>query len=48
MDTCYSTEHIAEDNLHTSITYNTKEPHQKYRLGTVSNRLRGRGDGGGA
>ena len=32
--------HIAEDHLHTVITKcNIEEPHQKYRLGTFSNRL---------
>ena len=35
--------HIAEDHIHTDITCNTEEPQQKYRLGTVSNRLMGGG-----
>ena len=36
---CYSTDHIAEDHIHTDITCNTGEAQQKSRLGTVSNRL---------
>ena len=38
---CYSNDHIAEDHIHTYITCNREEPLQKYRLGTVSNRLEG-------
>ena len=45
-DNCYSTDHIAEDNIHTDITCNIEEPQQKYRLGTASNRLL-RWEGGG-
>ena len=41
MGSCYSADHIAEDHLHTGITCNIEEPHQKYRLVTVSNRLLG-------
>ena len=44
----YSADHIAEDHIHTDITCNIEEPLQKYRLGTVSNRLLGGvGAGGG-
>ena len=32
-------------HIHTDITCNTEEPQQKYRLGTVSNRLPGVGEG---
>ena len=39
MGNCYSIDHIAEDHIHTDITCNIEEPQQKYRLGTVSNRL---------
>ena len=46
MGNCYSADHIAEDHIHTDITCNIEEPHQKYRLRTVSNRLLwGRGGG---
>ena len=45
MGNCYSADHIAEDHIHTDITCNTEEPQQKYRLGTVSNRLVGGGGG---
>ena len=41
----YSADHIAKDHIHTDVACNTEEPQQKYRLGTVSNRLLG---GGGA
>ena len=41
MGNCYSIDHIAEYDIHTDITCNTEEPQQKYRLGTVSNRLLG-------
>ena len=50
MGRCYSGDHIARDHIHTDITTcNIGEPQQKYRLGTVSNRLlawevRGGGD----
>ena len=48
MGDCYSTDHIAEDHIHTNIhVYNIKESQQKYRLGTVTNRLLGGGRGGG-
>ena len=43
MGNCYSIEHIDEDHIHTDITYNTEESQQKYRLGTVSNKLLGVG-----
>ena len=39
----YSAYHIAKDHIQTDITCNTEEPQQKYRLGTVSNRLLGVG-----
>ena len=32
MGNCYSLDHIAEDHIHTDITCDIKEPHQKYRL----------------
>ena len=41
MDNCYSIGHIAEDHKNTNIRWNTEEPKQKYRLGTISNRLFG-------
>ena len=41
MGNCYSTDHIAEDHIHTDITSNIEEQQQKYRPGTVSNRLLG-------
>ena len=41
MGNCYSADHIAEDTIHTDITYNIEEPQETYRLGTVSNRLLG-------
>ena len=41
MGNIYSIDHIAEDHIHTDITCNIEEPQQKYRLGTVSNRLLG-------
>ena len=39
MGSRYSDDHIAKDHIHTDIICNTEEPQQKYRLGTVSNRL---------
>ena len=42
MGTCYSDDHIAGYHIHIDITCNIEEPQQKYRLGTVSNRLLGR------
>ena len=39
MGNCYSIDHIAVDHIHTDITCNIEEPQQKYRLGTVSNKL---------
>ena len=42
MANCYSADHNAEDNIHTDIPCNTEEPQQKYRFGTVSNRLLGK------
>ena len=47
MGTCYSADHIAEDHIHTDMTYNIEEPKQKFRLGTVSNHYWGRGGGRG-
>ena len=43
MGKCYLINHIAEDHIHTDIICNTEEPQQKFRLGTVSNRLLGVG-----
>ena len=41
MDSCYAGDHTAGDHIHTDITTrNTEEQQQKYRLGTVSKRLR--------
>ena len=37
MGNCYAADHI--DHTHINITCNIEEPQQKYRLGTVSNRL---------
>ena len=45
MGSCYSGDHTAKDHIHTGIICNIDEPRQKYRLGTVSNKLQG--DGGG-
>ena len=45
MGNCYSVDHIAEDHIHKDITCNIKESQQKYRLGTVSNKLLGKGVG---
>ena len=40
MSSCYLGDHIGGDHIHTDITaYDIKEPQQKYRLGTASNRL---------
>ena len=39
MGNYYSIDHIADDHTHTDITCYIEEPQQKYRLGTVSNRL---------
>ena len=44
---CYLVDHIAKDHVHTDIKSNTEEPKQKYRIGTVSKRLRRGGVGGG-
>ena len=42
MGSCFSSDHIAEDHIHTDITTcNIEEPQQKYRIGTVSNKLQG-------
>ena len=42
MGRCYSGDHIAQGHIHTDIkTGNIEEPQQKYRVGTVSNRLLG-------
>ena len=48
MGNSYSNDYTAEDHIHRSIThlYNIEEPHQKYRIGTVSNRLMGEREGG--
>ena len=35
---CYLINNIAEDHTHTGIICNIKEPQQKYRLGTASNK----------
>ena len=43
MGNCYTADHMAEDHIHTDITYNIEEPQQKYRLGTVNIRLLGGG-----
>ena len=48
MGNCYSADHIAEDNednIHTDIACNIEGPQQKYRPGTVNNRLLGWGRG---
>ena len=38
MDSCYLSDHIAEDHVHMDITTcNNEEQQQKYHLGTVSN-----------
>ena len=42
MDSCYSGDNIPGDHMHRGITTCIiEEPQQKYRLGTVSNRLLG-------
>ena len=41
MDNSFSIDNISEDNIHTEIACKIKEPQQKYRHGTVSNRLLG-------
>ena len=43
MGNCYSIDYIAEYHIHTDLTCFIEEPQQKYRLGTVSNRLLGVG-----
>ena len=43
-----SIDHIAEDHIHTDITFFIQEAQQKYRLGMVSNRLLGAGGAGGS
>ena len=44
MGSCYSGYHIAGDYTNTDITTcNIEETQQKYRLGTVSNKLLGEG-----
>ena len=47
MGNCYSVDNFAKDHIHTNMTCNIEEPQQKYRLGTVSNRLLGGVGGGG-
>ena len=42
MSNCYSADYIAEDHIRTG---NIEKQQQKYRLGTVSNRLLGGGGG---
>ena len=42
---CLSVCLSAKDNIHTDVTCTTEESQQKYRLGTVSNRLLGGGGG---
>ena len=47
MGSCYSGDHIAEDDIHMGITTcNTEEAQQTYCLGTVNNRLPGWVEGG--
>ena len=41
MGSCYSVDRSAKNYKHTYITCNIEEPQQKYRFGTVSNRLLG-------
>ena len=41
MGNWYSADNIAKDHIHTDIPCNIEKPQQKYRLGTVSNRLLG-------
>ena len=45
MGNSYSADNIADDHIHTDMTCNIEEPKQKYRLGTVSYRLLGWGEG---
>ena len=46
MGSCYTGDHFAGGHIHTDITTcNTEKYQQKYRLGTVSYRLTGRGGG---
>ena len=46
MGSCFSGAHNDGDHTRTDITICTfEEPHQKYRLGMVSNRLLGGGEG---
>ena len=47
MGSCYSGGHIAADRIHTGITIcNIEDPQQMYRLGTASNRLHNKWEGG--
>ena len=39
MSNRYSADHIAEDHIYTDVPCNIEEPQQKYRFGSVSNRL---------
>ena len=40
MGSCYSGDHIARDNIHSSIsTCNTEGPQQKNRLGTANDKI---------
>ena len=41
MCNCYSVDHIAKDHIYTDIRCYIEEPNQKYRLGTVSNKITG-------
>ena len=44
MGSCYSSNHVAGDHVHTGIiTCNIEEPRPMYRLGTISSRLLGGG-----
>ena len=45
MGNYYSIDHIAEDHIHMDVICKSEESQQKYRLGTVINRLRGGGGG---
>ena len=47
MGNSYSTDHKAEDHMHTDITCKIEEPQQKYRLGKVNNILLGGRGGAG-
>ena len=40
MGSCYSADHDVEGHIQTDIPCNIEEPQQKFRLGTVSNKIR--------